>query len=95
MADLFDRAVCPLTVSSSRLDLLDGGLEMVRYLKKATLPLRDDNHHARLRIVVVEFRLPRKIPLGAPQLAVGRKAGQPVGLLQSRHGLQSKRSCRL
>ena len=38
---------------------------------------------------------PRKIPLGAPQLAVGRKAGQPVGLLQSWYGVQSKRSCRL
>ena len=38
---------------------------------------------------------PRKIPLGAPQLAVGRKAGQPVGLLQSWYGLQSKCPCRL
>jgi hypothetical protein len=38
---------------------------------------------------------PRKIPLGAPQLAVGRKAGQPVGLLQSWYGLQNKRPCRL
>ena len=39
---------------------------MVRNLKKATLPLHDDNYHALHRIVIVEFRLPlaRRARLG-------------------------------
>ena len=31
---------------------------MVRNIKKAPLPLYDDNHHPRLRVSVVKLRLP-------------------------------------
>jgi len=36
-----------------------------------------------------------KNPAGCPTACCGEESGQPVGLLQSRHGLQSKCPCRL
>jgi hypothetical protein len=36
-----------------------------------------------------------KNPAGCPTACCGEESGQPVGLLQSRYGLQSKCSCRL
>src|SRR5207249_1591609 len=48
----------PLRLSSLRRDLPYGGLEMVRNIKEAPLPLHHDDHDPGLQIVVVKLRLP-------------------------------------